>query len=122
MARRQGAFPAPLMAAAGGNESEFRSKRSSAALGIRSTATENAPSRHGAPERPALLDFGRAPFLSMVVPTRNDTYANVPAAQNACLAILQHQLEGSRIESEIVVVDYSPDPGLKVAEAARHNV
>jgi hypothetical protein len=63
-----------------------------------------------------------APFLSVVVPTRTDTYANVPAAQNTCLAILQHQLEGSRIESEIVVVDYSPDPGLKVAEAARHDV
>jgi hypothetical protein len=41
---------------------------------------------------------------------------------NARLAILQHQPEGSRIESEMVVVDYSPDPGLKVAEAARYDV
>jgi hypothetical protein len=51
-----------------------------------------------------------APFLSVVVPNRNVSYANVPAAQNKCLAILRHQLEDYRIESEIVVVEYNPQP------------
>src|SRR5689334_1183710 len=50
------------------------------------------------------------PYLSLVIPTRNDNYANVVIAQNKCLSILQRQLEDEKIVSEIIVVEYNPDP------------
>jgi hypothetical protein len=51
------------------------------------------------------------PYLTVVIPTRNDTYpSNVVAVQNKSLLILQRQLENARIESEIIVVEYNPDP------------
>jgi hypothetical protein len=51
------------------------------------------------------------PYISLVIPTRNDSYpSNVPAVQNKSLLILQRQLEAARLESEILVVEYNPDP------------
>jgi len=51
------------------------------------------------------------PYLSLVIPTRNDTYpSNVLAVQNKCLTILQRQLESAGIDSEIIIVEYNPDP------------
>jgi hypothetical protein len=51
------------------------------------------------------------PYLSLVIPTRNDSYpSNIPAIQGTSLAILRRQLEDARIESEILVVEYNPAP------------
>ena len=51
------------------------------------------------------------PYISLVIPTRNDGYpSNVLAVQNKSLLILQRQLEAARVESEILVVEYNPDP------------
>lgn len=51
------------------------------------------------------------PYISLVIPTRNDSYpSNVLAVQNKSLLILQRQLEAARIESEILIVEYNPDP------------
>ena len=51
------------------------------------------------------------PYISLVIPTRNDSYpSNVIEVQNKSLLILQRQLEAARIESEILVVEYNPDP------------
>src|SRR5579862_72645 len=51
------------------------------------------------------------PYLSLVIPTRNDTYpSNVLAIQNKCLAVLQRQMEDAGIPAEIIVVEYNPDP------------
>jgi len=51
------------------------------------------------------------PYLSLVIPTRNDSYpSNVLAVQNKSLLILQRQLEQARLESEILVIQYNPDP------------
>src|SRR5579863_9733970 len=51
------------------------------------------------------------PYLSLVIPTRNDDYpSNVLAVQNKSLVILQRQLEDAKIESEILVIEYNPDP------------
>jgi hypothetical protein len=51
------------------------------------------------------------PYLSLAIATRNDDYpSNVLAVQNASLVILQRQLEAARIESEILVIEYNPDP------------
>ena len=53
----------------------------------------------------------KPPYLSLVIPTSNDTYpSNELRVQNKCLSILQHQLERARLESEILVVEYNPDP------------
>ena len=49
------------------------------------------------------------PYISLVIPTRNDTYP-CGDVQNKSLLILQRQLEAARVESEILVVDYNPDP------------
>ncbi len=52
-----------------------------------------------------------SPYLSLVIPTRNDSYpSNIPAIQGTSLSILRRQLEDARIESEILVVEYNPDP------------
>jgi hypothetical protein len=51
------------------------------------------------------------PYLSLVVPTRNDDYpSNVAGIQGKSLSILQRQLEDARLESEILVIEYNPDP------------
>jgi len=51
------------------------------------------------------------PYLTLVIPSRNDGYpSNVIAVQNKSLLILQRQLEDARIESEIIVVEYNTDP------------
>ena len=51
------------------------------------------------------------PYISLVIPTRNDSYpSNVLEVQNKSLLILQRQLEAARLESEILVVEYNPDP------------
>jgi len=51
------------------------------------------------------------PYLSLVIPTRNDTYpSNILPVQNKCLSILQQQLEAARIDSEIIVVEYNSVP------------
>ena len=51
------------------------------------------------------------PYISLAIPTRNDNYpSNVLAVQNKSLLILQRQLEAACLESEIVVVEYNPDP------------
>ncbi len=51
------------------------------------------------------------PYLSLVIPTRNDEYVNnTLAIQDKCLRLLQRQLEAAAIESEILVVDYNTDP------------
>ena len=52
-----------------------------------------------------------SPYLSLVIPTRNDSYSsNIPAIQGTSLSILRRQLEDARIQSEILVVEYNPDP------------
>mgnify|MGYP001793235885 CR=1 FL=1 len=50
------------------------------------------------------------PYLSLVIPTRNDEYPSktIPV-QGKCLRLLQRQLEAAGIESEILVVEYNPD-------------
>ena len=51
------------------------------------------------------------PYLSLVIPTRNDAYpSNILPVQNQCLSVLQRQLEAARIDSEIIVVEYNSDP------------
>lgn len=51
------------------------------------------------------------PYLSLVIPTRNDSYpSNILPVQNRCLSILQQQLEEQRIDSEIIVVEYNSVP------------
>jgi hypothetical protein len=49
------------------------------------------------------------PYISLVIPTRNDNYPS-SAVQGKSLLILQRQLEAARVESEILVVEYNPDP------------
>src|ERR1700722_2211647 len=52
-----------------------------------------------------------SPYLSLVIPTRNDSYpSNIPAIQGISLSILRRQLEDARIQSEILVVEYNSDP------------
>lgn len=55
-----------------------------------------------------LGEVGVAPYLSLVLATSNDSYGNLAISQSRCLALLQHQLEQRRIESEIIVVEYNP--------------
>ncbi len=51
------------------------------------------------------------PYLSLAIPTRNDSYpSNIPAIQGTSLSILRRQLEDAQIESEILIVEYNPDP------------
>src|SRR3954451_21086277 len=49
------------------------------------------------------------PYISLVIPTRNDSYP-CGDVQHKSLLILQRQLEAARVESEILIVDYNPDP------------
>jgi len=51
------------------------------------------------------------PYLSLVIPTRNDEYpSNTVLVQGKCLGMLQRQLEESKIDSEILIIEYNPDP------------
>ncbi len=51
-----------------------------------------------------------SPYLSLVIPTRNDDYpSNRLPVQNKCLQILQNQLEDAGIESEIILVEYNSE-------------
>jgi hypothetical protein len=53
----------------------------------------------------------KAPYLSLVVTTSNDSYGNLASTQSKCLSLLQRQLEDRRIDSEIVIVAYNPAAG-----------